>query len=320
MRRDKTAAIIALHLGLIVVLLGLQFVIPPFHRTMLGRIMVLAAYAMGYNVLLGYTGLMSLGHAMFFASGMYATGLTVLYWGFGAVEAFVASVLASLAVSTIVGLIALRTSGVAFLIVTMMFSQAFYLTTLYFNEITMGDEGFILSGHLQPLQVGRWELALSDTAVKYNLSLLFFALCLIFSLWLTQSPIGRVLVAVRENEDRTRLLGYNTFAYKLLSLMISGTISGAAGSMYTLTASYVGSSFASILYSIYPLLWTLLGGSGTTVGPFLGTALMTYIVDKASEFTEAWLLAVGVALVILVVWFPTGVVGGIKARWATWLP
>ena len=99
--------------------------------------------------------------------------------------------------------------------------------------------------------------------------LALFAAGLLLALGLARSPIGRVLVAIRENEERTRLLGYNTFAYKLLALVVSGVISGTAGSLYTLLFSYVGSSFASILYSIYPLLWTLLGGAGTALGTYI---------------------------------------------------
>ncbi|HEV8674606.1 MAG TPA: branched-chain amino acid ABC transporter permease [Methylomirabilota bacterium] len=314
------AGVLALHLGVLGVLLGLQFVVPPFHHAMLARIMVLAVYAMGYNVLLGYTGLMSLGHAMFFAAGMYGAGLTVYYLGFGAIPAFTVGVAGGVVAAAGIGLVALRTTGVAFLIVTMMFSQAFYLTTLYFNEITMGDQGFILSGQLRPLEVGGRLLTFADPSVKYNVALLVFGLCFLLTLWLTGSPIGRVLVGIRENEERTRLLGYDTFAYKLLALVVSGGIAGAAGAAYALLFSYVGSTFASILYSIYPLLWTLLGGTGTTIGPVVGTSLMTYIVDVASGLTSSYLIVVGAVLVGLVMWFPAGVMGGIRARWARWLP
>jgi branched-chain amino acid transport system permease protein len=132
--------------------------------------------------------------------------------------------------------------------------------------------------------------------------------------------VGRVLVALRENEERTRLLGYNAFAYKLLALVASGTISGIAGSAYTLVFSYVGASFAGILYSIYPLLWTLLGGAGTLLGPLVGTLVMTYIVDVTSGLTTAYLLAVGAALVLVVLVAPAGLMGAVRARWAPWLP
>jgi branched-chain amino acid transport system permease protein len=274
---------------------------------MVARVMVLGAYATGYNLLLGYTGLMSLGHAMFFAAGMYSTGLTIQHLGLGVAAAFVAGVVAGLVAAGAVGLITLRTTGPAFLIVTMMLAQAFYLATLYFNEFTMGDQGFILAG--LHVGVGPWRLALADPAVKYNAALVVFAVCLLGSLGLVCSPLGRVLVALRENEERTRLLGYNTARYRLVAIVVSGVMSALAGAAYTLLFSYVGSTFAGILYSIYPLLWTLLGGAGTTLGPLIGTLLMTYLVDVTSGLTTGYLMVVG-----------AGLVGGLRARWARWLP
>ena len=320
MKRRATGKVLALHLGVIAVLLVAQFVLPPYHHTNAARIMVLATYAIGYNLLLGYTGLLSLGHAMFFAAGLYGAGLAVHYLELGTLPAFGLGILSSLLLALAFGLVALRTSGVSFLIVTLMFAQAFFLTTLYFNEITMGDQGFVLAARLRVLDLGAIELRFSDPAVKYNLALLVFAGCFLASLALIRSPVGRVLVAIRENEARTRMLGYNTFAYKLLSLAISGAMSGAAGAAYALLFAYVGSTFASFQYSIYPLLWALLGGIGTTLGPIVGTALMFYLVDVSSGFTTSYLLVVGVVLVLLVLWFPKGIMGAVRARWLAWLP
>jgi branched-chain amino acid transport system permease protein len=310
--------VLALHLAVLVLLAGIQLVLPPFHHGMLARIMVLAAYAVGYNVLLGYTGLMSLGHAMFFAAGMYGTGLTVHHLGFGVAAGFLAGAVAGLAVAGLVGLLTLRTTGPAFLIVTMMLAQAFYLATLYWNEVTGGDQGFILAG--LHVELGGLRLALASPAVKYNVALAVFAACLLASLWIARSPVGRVLVAVRENEERTRLLGYDTARYRLAATVVSGLLAAVAGSAYTLLFSYVGSAFAGILYSIYPLIWTLLGGAGTVLGPLVGTLVMTYVVDVTSGYTTAYLLVVGAALVVMVLWAPAGIVGGIRARWAAWLP
>jgi len=308
------------HISVIVLLFVLQFLVPPFHASMLTRIMVLAAYAAGYNILLGYAGLMSLGHAMFFATGLYTTGLTILYLGFGVPEAFGLAFITSLLMSALMGMITLRTSGAFFLIATMIFSQVFYLSTLYFNQITMGEQGFILAGRLKPLTIGGLTLDLANDVVKYNFALLIFAACLLFSLWLSNSPLGRVFLAIRENEERAEMLGYNTFRYKLLAFTISGTISGIAGSSYALIFSYVGSSLASILYSIHPLLWTLLGGAGTTIGPLIGTGLMLYIIDFTSSITTSYLLVVGIALIVLVLAFPAGIIGAVKRRWLRWLP
>lgn len=320
MTRDRARPILAIHAAVVLALAGLQIVVPPFHQSLLARIMVLAAFATGYNILLGYTGLMSLGHAMFFAAGMYGTGLPLLYFGIGVPEALLLGVAASLVLSIVVGALTLRTSGVSFLIVTLMFAQVFYLSTLYFNRITLGDQGFVLAGRLSPIALGALRITLSDPAVRYNLALATLAVCVGISLWLIPSPIGRVLVAIRENEDRTRMLGYNTFRYKLLALSLSAGMAGLSGSVYGVITTYVGSSFAGILYSIYPLLWTLLGGSGTALGPLVGAAVMTYTVETAGRVTSSSLLVVGVALVILVLWFPSGIVGGIRRRWAPWLP
>jgi len=312
--------VLALHLGVLAALFALQFVLPAYHHTNVARIMVLSAYALGYNILLGYTGLMSLGHAMFFAAGMYGAGLPVYYLGVGAPAAFGIGLASGLALALAFGLMALRTSGPSFLIVSLMFGQALFLASLYFNDVTLGDQGFIVSEKLAPLELAGASLGFHQPAVKYNLALAIFAASLAAALALRLSALGRVLVGIRENEERTRLLGYNSFLYKLGSLAVSGTLAAAAGAGYALLFSYVGSTFASILFSIYPLLWVLLGGVGTILGPLVGTALMFYLVDTVSGVTSAYLLFVGAALIALVLWFPLGILGAVRKRWLPWLP
>jgi branched-chain amino acid transport system permease protein len=311
---------LGLHLAVIVVLFGLQFLLPAYEHTNMTRIMVLASYAMGYNLLVGYTGLMSLGHAMFFSAGLYGAGLTGHYLGFGPGSEFATGVLAGLMLSAAVGLVALRTAGVSFMIVTLMFGQACFLLTLYFNDVTRGDEGFVLKGSAQKLSLGSLSIDLTQPAARYNLALLLYAVCLLGCLVLVRSGVGRVLVAVRENEERTTMLGYHTFHYKFLALVLSGIMSGAAGATYALLFSYVGSTFASIQYSIFPLLWVLLGGQGTILGPLVGTALMFYAVDVSSEYTSSYMLVVGFALILLVLWFPKGILGTLRQKWVPWLP
>ena len=312
MTAGPRARVLGLHLGLLLALFAAQFVLSAYHHTNVARIMVLASYAVGYNLLLGYTGLMSLGHAMFFAAGMYGAGLSIYYLGFGALSGFALGVASALGLALTFGAFALRTSGVSFLIVTMMFGQACYLTILYLNRITFGDQGFILSERLPP--------AFANPDVKYNVALAVFAGCFLASVFVVRSPFGRILIAIRENEERTRLLGYNTYACKLLALTVSGGMAGAAGAAYALLFSYVGASFAAILNSIYPLLWTLLGGAGTTVGPVLGTGLMFYLVDYTSGWTSAYLFVVGGTLLALVLFFPLGIMGTVRAKLAPWLP
>lgn len=296
-------------------LLAAQFVLPEYHHGNMTRIMVFAVFAIGYNVAFGYAGLLSLGHAMFFAAGLYGAGMSAHFLGFSMPLAFLIGGLSGLVLALVVGLLALRTRGVSFMIVTLMFSQVGFLTILYFNEFTRGDEGFVLTQQMRQLRLGDTVLSLSDPTLRYNLALGLFALSYLLSIALLRSPIGRVLVALRENESRVQMLGYNTFGYKLLALGISGTLSGLSGAAYALLFAYVGATFATTQYSIYALLWVLLGGVGTALGPFIGTGLMFYLVDFASDITSSYLIVVGVVLVLLVILFPKGVIGTLQEKW-----
>lgn len=309
-----------LHLAVIVILFLLQFVLPEYHHLTMTRIMILATFAMGYNVLFGYTGLLSLGHAMFFGAGLYAAGLSAYHLGWSVPLAFASGILAGALLSLIVGCIALRTSGVAFMIVTMMLSQVAYLATLYFTSYTRGDEGFVLPQAARSFGFFGASVDLTDPATRYNLSLALLAIAMLIIYCLVRGKTGRALVAIRENEPRAQMLGYNTFAIKLKALLISGTLSAAAGAAFALLFAYIGSSFTTIQYSIDALLFTLLGGAGTVLGPLLGTFLMFYLVDTASQYTTAYLLVTGCALIFLVLYFPKGILGTLKRRWLPWLP
>ncbi len=309
-----------LHALVIALLFGLQFVLPEYHHLTATRIMVLAVFAMGFNVLFGYTGLLSLGHALFFATGLYAAGLTVYHLQWGVVPAFVFALFTGALVSALIGAIALRTRGVAFMIVTLMFAQVAHLATLYFTTYTRGDEGLVLPESARSLEWMGLQLDLTDPATRYFIAWSLLTVCLVIVYRLVNGPTGRALIAIRENEERTRMLGYNTFAIKLKAMVISGTLAAAAGAAYSLLFAYIGSSFASIQYSIDALLFTLVGGAGTILGPLLGSFMMFYLIDIASNYTAAWLLVTGVVLIFLILYFPKGVLGTVRERWAGWLP
>lgn len=314
--RGSGGKVWALHLALIVVLLSTQLWLSPYHVTNLARIMVLAVFAMGYNLAFGYTGLLSLGHALFLAAGMYAAGLPAQLWGWGAGPAFLAGLAGGAGVAAALGIFALRTAGVSFMIVTLMFAQAGYLALLYFAPVTGGDDGFALAA------TGRTFLGynLSTDTPRFLAALAIFGTGLIASLVLVRSPFGRTLVAMRENEERCRMLGYNPFAVKLAALTLSGLYAGAAGAAYALLFGYVGASFGTIQYSILPMLYVLMGGAGTTLGPFLGALLMFALIETATGLTSAHQFLIGAALVVLVLFAPKGILGTIRERWARWLP
>jgi branched-chain amino acid transport system permease protein len=308
--------VLALHLAVLAALLALNFLAPPYHHTMLARIMVLAVFGLGYNIAYGYTGLLSLGHALYFAAGLYASGLLYAHAGWSPGPAMLAGVLAGGGIALATGLLALRTAGVSFMIVTLMFAQAGYQTILYFTPVTRGEEGFTLA------EAGRMlgPLKLTDESTRYLLALALFALALLVKLALVRSGRGRVMVAMRENEERSRMLGYDPFRVKLVALVISGLYAGAAGAAWGLLFGYVGAGFAGIQYSILPLLYTLLGGAGTVLGPFLGTVTMFYLIDLTSDVTQSYLFMVGASLLILIVFAPLGILGTLRKRSLAWLP
>lgn len=305
-----------LHLGLVGLLLGMGFLLPDYHQGNLSRILVLATYAMGYNILFGYTGLLSLGHAMFFAAGMYGLGLPMQHLGFPPLLAFPFALIVCAGFAGLIAVLTLRTIGVGFMIVTLMFAQACYLAILYFGTWTRGDEGFVIAREAR--QILGFDLAHPD--MRFVVAWVLFSVVLLLIARLVGSPFGRILVALRENEERTRMLGYDVHAHKIAAVVISGTIAGAAGASYGLLFGYVGATFASVQYSIFPLLWVLLGGAGTTIGPFVGALFMFYLIDYSSALTNAYMLIAGVVLVLLTLFARTGLMGEVRKRWAPWLP
>ncbi|WP_121062659.1 branched-chain amino acid ABC transporter permease [Chachezhania antarctica] len=311
--------LLLLCLGVLAILFALQFVLSSYLVLALTRILILSVFAMGYNILMGYTGLLSLGHAMFFAAGLYASGLASYYWGVPLGWAFLIGIAGSAVVSVIIGLLALRTEAVAFMIVTLMFSQAAFLATLHFSKITGGDQGLTLPTEARSFDLFGLVLDMTHDGTRFNIAFTVFAVVLLLTYVATRGPFGRQLVAVRGNPGRTEMLGFNIYIVKLMAFTLSGTIAGTAGALYGLMFGYIGSSFADFQNSIQPLLFTLVGGPGTLLGPLLGTALMTMLIDRLSGLTTAYLIVVGVLLIVMTLWAPKGILGTIRDKWARWL-
>ncbi len=309
---------ILLHLSALSLLLLLELlgIFSDYHQGNFARILVLATYGVGYNILFGYTGLLSLGHAFFFSTGLYASGLSIYHLDYDVGQSLILAICISAFVSSLIGFLALRTIGVSFMIVTLMFSQIAYLSILYFGSITRGDEGFVIQQSIRVF----FSLDLSNPTVRYYAALLIFSVCILVNLCIAKSSFGRVLVAIRENSDRALMLGYNVQLYKLFSFIISGTISGLAGACYGILFGYVGASFAAVTYSILPLLWVLIGGAGTVLGPLVGTIFMFYLIDYASDITDAYMIIVGVSLLIVTLFARRGLLGELRYRFFKWIP
>jgi branched-chain amino acid transport system permease protein len=240
----------------VLALIGLlQFVIADYHVLMASRMMVLATFAVGFNILFGYLGLLSLGHAMFFAAGLYGAGLSIHHFGWSLPSAFALGVVAASVLALVIGAIILRTIRVSFMILTLMFAQVGSLMVLYFAEWTNGQEGFSLPASARSLSIAGMRLDLTQAETRYNLALLLLSVAVFVLFFYLKGGRGRVATAIRDNEERTQMLGFDVFAAKLEVFVISGALSGAAGAAYALLFGYVGATFASFQYSIEALLF-----------------------------------------------------------------
>jgi branched-chain amino acid transport system permease protein len=284
---------------------------PKFWQGMLIQVFILAVYAMSYDLLMGYTGILSFGHSMFFGAGAYAAGILLKEagWGLGAVVLAVIGV--ALVQSLLVGVVSLRVSGVYLAMATLAFSQMFYILiqATDLRAITGAEDG------LHGIPVPAWLDPTAHRLTFYFVALGFCLLMYLIARRVVDSPPGRVMVAIRENEPRARMIGYNTFVYKLLAVTIAGVMAALAGLMNALWNGNATPDVFSVEMTISALLMTIIGGTGTLIGPMLGAAvfqLLGYWLN--STFGPRWPLLIGTIYVLLVLFLPYGIVGTWQLR------
>lgn len=289
--------------GLGLILLGLTLRAHPL--SVLTHVVILAIFGVAYDLLFGYTGLLSFGHAAFFGVGSYIGiyGTAEMEQSF--VVLLVAAVLIGLVLSLVIGVISLRTSGVYFAMLTLALAQLLYFLTIRFDEVG-GASG--LSTFLRP----EMQLPLLDLNDNFH----FYVLCVVVLVAtyliirrILSSPMGDVFRAIRENEERARMIGYNTFYYKLASLSVSGIFSTIAGVLFGLFLYFASPQFLYWQMSGEVLLLTLFGGAGTLIGPIFGSFFIVLIEEFLSPITDNWRLFVGISFVAVVILFPRGIVG-----------
>ncbi len=288
-------------------LLFLPFVTP--YKALASQMLVFAIFAIGYDIAFGYTGLLSFGHAAFFGLGAYGTGLSLIHLSIPAPLAILIGVIIGLLIAFPIGYLSIRRRGIYFAMVTLAFAQMVYFIAFKWRSLTGGDDG--LHGVPRP-PLG--PINLSSELVLYYFILFFFIVSVILGIRIINSPFGKTLECVRENEDRARSIGYNPTRFKLISFVISAFFAGLAGGLYTLLQNFVPLFTLGLDTSGDIVLMTLIGGMGTLYGPIMGAMALIFLKDLLSTYTNIWPLFLGLLFVVSVMTFRKGVFKELKEK------
>jgi ABC-type branched-subunit amino acid transport system ATPase component/ABC-type branched-subunit amino acid transport system permease subunit len=272
------------------------------------EIVVFSLLAIAYNLLMGYTGLVSFGHGAFFGIGGYAAGLTQIHLARGMVIPLLAGVAGATLAGFVIGFLLMRKRGVYFSLLTLAFTQMFFYIVYGATRFTGGENGL---GGIErfPLGAGSLRLDLGDKQVYYYASAVVAAAA-IYVLWrIVHSPFGRVLEAIRENETRAGFVGYDVKRYKLTAFVLSCGFSGLAGALYTFLLNFAYPESLHVTMAGEIAAMTLVGGMRSFAGPAVGAAVFVFMRDLLSSWTENWLVYFGVIFIAFVMFSPNGIVG-----------
>jgi branched-chain amino acid transport system permease protein len=294
-----------------VVLIVLPFALADYPRALIAEVFIFGIFAMSLDLILGFTGLMSLGHAAFFGLGAYAVAVLGVQFGLNAWLGLAAGVLLAGCGAALIGFFCVRTSGIPFLMLTLAFSQLVFSVALKWRDVTGGSDGMALAE--QPSFFG---FSLSNSLVMYFMALIFFVVVYMALHRLINAPLGQAFIGIRENEPRMAAIGYSTRAYKLLAFTIAGAIAGLAGGLYVIYNGFISSDAVYWTASGDILIMTMLGGAGTLIGPPIGAAVFLLMKNVVSSYSEHWLSIIGVAFICCVLFIPGGIWGAVqKLRW-----
>lgn len=281
-----------------------------FYISLITEIMIYGLLAMSLDVLLGYTGLLSFMHNAYLGIGAYVVGLFLIHVSPTSLWlAFLVGVVFTGLVALPVGWIQVRTGGLAFALLTLAFGMMFYTIVWKWYSLTGGDDG--LMGVPSPdIQFFGWSVGnTGNPAHMYLLTLFVVAIALILTRRIMRSPFGAVLEAIRENEERAAFVGINVRRYKLFGWVLACALAGTAGALFILYKGYIGPTTMSAFAGAGVLMMVLLGGLGTLWGPIIGAGIFIYIQDYISTMTEHWEIFLGLVVIFLVLFMPTGFAG-----------
>ena len=278
------------------------------------RVVVLGLAAMALNFLLGFTGVLSFGHAAYFGLGAYGAAMTIAYIAPSTGLAILIGVAAGTLAAAIVGALIVKLRGVYFAMVTIAFGQVFYFIAFRWNSVTGGDDG-LTGWHRQPLDLGFAHIdILGNDKAFYYMALAVFAIAVSIMALLLRSPFGKTLLAIRENERRARFLGIPVEQHVWISFVISCLFASLAGTLYALLNNFTDPRALHWTLSGNFVIMAVLGGMRSFWGPLIGAAIFVVLQDFVSSHTENWMSVIGICFMLVVLFFPRGVLGIIKRK------
>ena len=300
----------------VIALVILPFVVPPYQTVLLSYGLVFAIAALGFNLLLGYTGLLSFGHSAYFGVGAYAVAFVVKYLKIDSMEVLLlAGILGSAFVAALFGLLCVRYTKIFFGILTLALSQVLWSLAFKFFWVTGGSDGLrvptptLLAGTVKiGATAGQDKLDfLSHRYYFYVLAL--FVICVVLMWVIVHSPFGKALQAVRDNETRAEFVGVQVWHYRWVAFLISGIYTGLAGALWVPLNGLTTPDILHWTFSGKIVFFTVLGGFQTFFGPIVGAVIYNYLETYAVGHTVYWQMVLGIVLVVLVLALPAGIVG-----------
>ncbi len=280
------------------------------------RVLVLGLAAMSLNFLLGFTGVLSFGHAAYFGLGAYGVAMTLKYVTPSTPLAILAGLVIGVVAAALIGAMIVRLRGVYFAMVTIAFGQVFFFIAFRWNSVTGGDDG-LTGWQRQALTFGQWAIDIQNDKVFYYFTLVLFAAAVGIMALLLRSPFGRTLLAIRENERRARFLGLPVEQHIWLSFVISCLFVALAGALYALLNNFTDPRALRWDQSGNFVIMAVLGGMRSFWGPLIGAAIFVLLQDYVSSHTENWMSFIGLFFVLIVLFFPRGVLGIIRRKSAS---
>ncbi len=307
--------------GVVAVLLAIvPLVLEEYQAILLAYGLVMAIVALGFNLLLGYTGLLSFGHSAYFGVGAYAVALIVKYLKWTSMEAFLAgAIVACVLVTAIFGLVCVRHTRIFFSILTLALSQVLWSLAFKFFWVTGGTDGLrVPTPVLLGVSSSKEDKVRFLSHEYYWYVLAVFLVCVGIMWVIVHSPFGKALQAIRDNEVRARFVGIRIWRYRWIAFLVSGIFTGLAGALWVPLNGLTTPDVIHWQFSGEIVFMTVLGGFRSFVGPIVGAIVFNYLKSWVIGFTVYWQLLLGVILVVLVLALPTGIVGTARAVWARW--